>query len=219
MKYTLAQLESLMTKARLLGTLNQLNTKCGHSIYLLKDVLDGDAILYIPDDVETVIESEPIDDWWGVYPTYCNIICKTLIVLGGRNLKDATRMFCRCIAQSIDLSNFDTSKVTNMSNMFYCCEAHSLDFSTFDTSNVTDMSEMFKCCNRTLDLSSFDTSNVTNMNGMFFKCTAQSIDLSSFDTSKVTDMREMFKECKAEVKATDPNILYELNRRKSLWNI
>ena len=57
--------------------------------------------------------------------------------------------------------------------MFTSCSGlTSLDLSSFDTSNVTDMSDMFSYCGglTSLDLSSFDTSNVTSMNGMFEEC-------------------------------------------------
>ena len=41
---------------------------------------------------------------------------------------------------SIDVSNFDTSYVTDMSNMFsYCYNLTSIDVSNFNTSNVTYM--------------------------------------------------------------------------------
>ena len=52
--------------------------------------------------------------------------------------------------------------------MFYRSAATNLDLSNFNTSNVTDMSGMFQNSRATtLDLSSFNTSNVTNMSGMF----------------------------------------------------
>lgn len=48
---------------------------------------------------------------------------------------------------SLDLSNFNTSKVTNMSDMFYgCSKLTSLNLSSFDTSDVTNMSNMFSNC-------------------------------------------------------------------------
>ena len=102
-------------------------------------------------------------------------------------------------ALSMDLSAFDTLKVTNMSDMFSNCSSlTSLDLSHFDTSNVTNMSSMFSSCSSltSLDLSNFDTSNVTDMNGMFFGCSSlTSLDLSNFDTSNVTDMNGMFLGC------------------------
>jgi len=42
--------------------------------------------------------------------------------------------------EKIDLSDFDTSKVTNMKHMFYNNSALTgLDLSSFDTSEVTNM--------------------------------------------------------------------------------
>lgn len=57
-------------------------------------------------------------------------------------------MFGRCESLTkLDLSNFDTSKVTNMGGMFeQCTNLIKLDISSFDTSNVTDMIHMFRNC-------------------------------------------------------------------------
>ena len=98
---------------------------------------------------------------------------------------------------SLDVSNFDTSKVTDMSGMFYDCEKlASLDVSNFNTSNVTNMSNMFSCRSLTsLDVSNFNTSNVTNMSNMFSCRSLTSLDVSNFNTSKVTNMGSMFSYC------------------------
>ena len=97
---------------------------------------------------------------------------------------------------TLNLSNFDTSKVTNMHYMFNgMSNLTTLDLSNFDTSKVTDMSYMFRGMSNltSLDLSNFDTSKVTNMQGMFCDMSnLASLDLSNFDTSKVTDMSYMF---------------------------
>ena len=74
---------------------------------------------------------------------------------------------------SLDLSNFDTSQVTNMNSMFFNCSSlTNLDLSNFGTSQVTRMGLMFQSCPSltSLDLSNFDTSQVTNMDSMFFNC-------------------------------------------------
>ena len=95
----------------------------------------------------------------------------------------------------IDLSNFDTSNVTDMSTMFYgMSNLTSLNLSNFDTSRVTDMSSMFTFMYNltTLNLSNFDTSKVTDMHDMFQGLKLTSLDLSNFDTSNVTDMKTMF---------------------------
>lgn len=60
--------------------------------------------------------------------------------------------YCRNLV-TLDLSNFDTSKINNMSSMFNVCNSlTSLDVSEFDTSNVTDMCYMFTECNELAEL-------------------------------------------------------------------
>lgn len=101
--------------------------------------------------------------------------------------------------KSLDLRSLDTSNVTNMGNMFSSCSnLQSLDVSSFKTSKVTDMKNMFSGCYNLapLDVSSFDTSQVTTMSGMFDSCSKlTSLDLSSFNTSKVTNFSYMFYSC------------------------
>ena len=104
--------------------------------------------------------------------------------------------YCMRILTTINLSNFNTSKVTNMSSMFYdMYSLTALNLSSFDTSQVTDMSDMFYNMRNltTINLSNFNTSRVTNMGHMFSYMTGiTTLDLSNFDTSKVTDMGGMF---------------------------
>ena len=96
----------------------------------------------------------------------------------------------------LDLSSFDTTKVTNASHMFDGVSSlTTLNLSNFNTSKVMNMGYMFSSMHNltTLNLSGFDTSRVTNMshmfNGMFNLVT---LNLSNFDTSQVTDMGGMF---------------------------
>ena len=97
---------------------------------------------------------------------------------------------------TLNLSNFDTSRVTDMQYMFsYVSNLTSLNLSNFDTSRVTDMQYMFSYASNltSLNLSNFDTSKVTNMRYMFYGMSNLAIlNLSSFDTSKVTNMNAMF---------------------------
>ena len=99
---------------------------------------------------------------------------------------------------SLDLSNFDTSKVTNMQGMFeYMRNLTTLNLSNFNTSKVTDMNSMFHDMFKltSLDLSNFDTSKVTDMGAMFYEMrNLTTINLSNFDTSKATDMNNMFSD-------------------------
>ena len=123
--------------------------------------------------------------------------------------------------KDLDISNFDTSKVTQMSGMFSGMSSlTSLDLSNFNTSKVWDMDSMFSGMSSltSLNLSNFDTSRVAYMRWMFsgmssltsFKfshfghfyvkmdgmfsgmSSLTSLDLSNFDTSAATSMRMMF---------------------------
>ena len=96
----------------------------------------------------------------------------------------------------LNLSNFNTSNVTNMGGMFFnMTNLTAFNFSNFDTSKVTDMGSMFYGMSSltTLDLFNFNTSQVMIMGGMFFNmANLTTLNLSNFDTSNVTDMRSMF---------------------------
>ena len=103
--------------------------------------------------------------------------------------------------RKIDLSNFDSSKVTGMRLMFSgCILLASINFSNFDTSLVTDMEYLFYKCHSliSLDLSSFNTILVEQMDFMFYNCYSLiSLNLNSFNTSFVTNMRYMFYNCQS----------------------
>ncbi|RLQ49807.1 hypothetical protein AF825_03027 [Listeria monocytogenes] len=102
--------------------------------------------------------------------------------------------FVNCTSlEELDLSNFDTSSVTNMFAMFaYCTSLKEIDVSNFDTSSVTNMNRMFQNCTslEELDLSNFDTSSVTTMASMFENSTAlKSLYLDNFThAASSTDM-------------------------------
>ncbi|MCW07408.1 BspA family leucine-rich repeat surface protein [Listeria monocytogenes] len=118
-----------------------------------------------------------------------NIVLEDKVFASG----NCQTLFRNSAATSLDLSNLDTSNVTNMRQMFYSNAATSLDLSNFDTSKVTDMYYMFAASAATsLDLSNWDTSNVISMESMFYGSLATSLDVSSLDTSNVTNMKQMF---------------------------
>ncbi len=116
---------------------------------------------------------------------------------------DCTKMFNACASLvNLDLSNFDTSKVTIMHTMFQNCNklVSLKGLENWNTENVTSMLAMFnKCFSLTeLDISNFNTSKVTTMKSAFSACSAlNKLDVSHFDTSKVTDMQAMFHNCSA----------------------
>ena len=101
-------------------------------------------------------------------------------------------MFCDCSSlSSLDVSGWDTSNVTGMSDMFSGCSSlTSLNVSDWDTSNVTNMSYMFYYCRSltNLDVSGWNTSNVTNMTAMFYSCDS----LSTITLGKNTLKQSIF---------------------------
>jgi len=138
---------------------------------------------------------------WGWYD-YRSDVKKVVVKSGVSCNSNVSCMFyhfdnCR----DIDISNLDTSSVTDMFAMFLSCSSlTALDVSGFDTSKVTNMESMFDGCSSltALDVSGFDTSKVTNMNSMFEGCSSlTALDVSGFDTSKVTNMSYMFHNCRS----------------------
>ena len=100
----------------------------------------------------------------------------------------------------IDISNLDSSNITDIARMFNGCESLTKikGIENFNTSKASSMYYMFGDCKSLtlLDISNFNTSNVTNMSYMFTECNSLvSLDLSKWDTSKVTDMSMMFDGC------------------------
>ena len=102
----------------------------------------------------------------------------------------------------MDISNLDTSQVTNMFYMFFNCSAlTTLDVTGFDTSNATSMRNMFFNCSKIteLNLNSFNTSSLSGgqaIDGMFEGCTnLKRLDLNHFDVSGVTNFQDIFRGC------------------------
>ena len=115
------------------------------------------------------------------------------------NVENMACMFSGASAKAFDLSSFNTAGVTTMASMFYGCQkVTALDLSSFDTARVTDMTMMFSSCSKLTDLNirSFDTSSVQKMSNMFaYDKGLKSLDLSHFKTSKVREMGAMFLYC------------------------
>ena len=83
-------------------------------------------------------------------------------------------MFYNCSSiEKLNLNNFNTSKVIDMSYMFYNCKMLKiLNISKFNTSNVINMTKMFGECKELnyLDISKFDIKKRTRINNMFYHC-------------------------------------------------
>ena len=128
------------------------------------------------------------------------------------NVFSMNEMFedCRKL-KSLNLSNFNTSKVTDMSSLFNrCYELETITLgNNFTTSNVTTMYSMFNHNYKltSINLSNFNTSKVTNMKYMFIGCSKlTSLDISSFNMSAVTDNTDMLYGMSALRQLKTPNV-------------
>jgi surface protein len=127
----------------------------------------------------------------------------------GRDIEEATTMVtsehdnlsemfqgCENLRTINNISEWDTSNVTNMDNMFKSCNSLvSLDLSKWVVSKVKSMSDMIQGCKSlvSVNASNWDVSNVTNMWGMFADCrNLQELDLSGWDMTNVSKTTYMF---------------------------
>ena len=113
-------------------------------------------------------------------------------------------MFGKCSKlKKLDLRNFNTKNVNNMSYMFDNCydiEEILIDPKIYQTNQVTDMGQMFKKCYnlRNIDLSFLDIEKVKYLCFMFSECLKLiNIDLSklNFKDGNEIDMTYMFNNC------------------------
>ena len=118
------------------------------------------------------------------------------------NITDLSTAFYNDQAvEEIDMTGFDTSHITNMSNMFSGDTnlTKIIGLSTWNVGNVTSMKSMFANDNnlQTIDgIGEWNVSNATDMNHMFSDDTAlTNLDLSNWKPLKVTNMAAMFKGC------------------------
>lgn len=100
----------------------------------------------------------------------------------------------------LDLTHFDTEKVTDMNQMFAGLnDVKEIIFGkSFKTLNVISMCGMFKDCSKleNLSVAGFDTKKVIDMSYMFSCCRSlEEVNISSWDMSKVVNTSYMFNEC------------------------
>lgn len=157
--------------------------------------------------IKTVVFDESFKDarpkdcggWFWLFEALTTI--EHLDYLNTSEVDDMRLMFSSCTSlETLDLSSFNTEKVTNMVTMFENSKhLRSLKLPKgFIGSSVTNLTATFKGCESLteLDLSGSNSENVTNMSEMFYGCKALSkLDLTSFKTGQVTTMENMFCDC------------------------
>ena len=94
------------------------------------------------------------------------------------------KLFSDCTSLiEIDLTNFNTSNVIDMSNMFFNCRSmEEIDVSSFDTTKVNNMSEMFANLLKINTIyvgSKWTMANVTNSNDMFLNSRVHQVTLKT----------------------------------------
>jgi len=116
-------------------------------------------------------------------------------------LKDLLHQLFRERGNEADLNDIDTSKITNMSMLFANGEYINMNFniSQWNVSNVTSMSEMFGECEKfNCDISEWDVSNVKYMNYMFYGCGSFEQDLSNWNVENVKKWNGFSEKSKLE---------------------
>lgn len=167
------------------------------SHYYLKTIL----LLFFLDNIVSGQNTEKVDDS-DIHAKVKDYIARDC------GVEDATGKAIDC---GTNISDWDTSGVTNMSYLFYNADGKSSSFnqdlSKWNTSSVTHMNWMFKGARSFNSDLNWDVSNVVNMNGMFSGATSFNGDISSWNPKNVTSMNYMFQDATS------------FNRDISSWNI
>ena len=126
-------------------------------------------------------------------------------------LENMGKMFKNCSSlETIDISNYNTTNVTNMEELFRGCanlksinfkpteEAANYNLGTFSTGNVQFMNYMFDGCSslESLDIKDWDTSSVIVIAEMFGGCSSlKELDLSGWNTPNLSMAFAAFAGC------------------------
>jgi len=97
------------------------------------------------------------------------------------------------IINNADISSVCTSRVTYMEKFFYQNYVFSQDISSWDVSNVTSMSQMFEQSAFNQDISNWDLRNLTDMYAMFKDNTSFNQPLENWNVRNVSKMARMFE--------------------------
>ncbi|GEO57573.1 BspA family leucine-rich repeat surface protein [Companilactobacillus bobalius] len=129
-------------------------------------------------------------------------------------------MFSGTGFKTIDLSQYDTSNVEDLSSVFMGTTKLQKIIGTFDTSSVVDMTALFNGSAITdfdgLNIADWDTSKVEKMSRMFLATSISNFDfLKDWDTSSLTDLNSTFsKNTKAK---TIPLVNWDVSKVGSFY--
>ena len=120
-----------------------------------------------------------------------------------RNVTNMSYMFQLCQKlKIIDVSNFNMAKCKNVASMFILCKELASINVNWPNFKPTNISAAFAACTKLQSISgmnTWNTSECTNMAGLFGQDAALSdFNISNFNTSKVTLMNQMFQQVNVE---------------------
>ena len=109
------------------------------------------------------------------------------------HITDMSSLFENLTSFNQDISNWDVGNVKNMRYMFRGATSFNQDISTWGVGNVTNMIGMFeRATSFNQDISNWDVGNVNSMIGMFASATSFNQDISNWDVGNVIDIGGMF---------------------------
>jgi len=121
---------------------------------------------------------------------------KKLPEIDTNNSQNLSYFFAEFSGSSLDLTNFDTSKATNISYLLSGCRnLENLIIENLDLTNVKTAHQLFANCRKIkrLDLSKWKAPLLTEANYLFTYCIAMEfIDLRSIDLTKITSYLYIF---------------------------
>lgn len=130
-----------------------------------------------------------ISEYFSIYK-----ITNSISYIGNRIIKEIPNSILQELLENINQKN----NITSMSYMFrYFSVLESLDLSNFNTSNITNMNSTFSECEKLATINfgtNFDTSKVTTMSGMFSLC-RELRNIPKLNASKVADISGAFTSC------------------------
>lgn len=107
---------------------------------------------------------------------------------------DMSNMLWRATAFNQDISGWQVGGVTDMSGMFYGCESFNQPIGGWDTSAVLDMQYMFYGANRfNGDISGWNVASVTHFCWMFYIADSFNQNIAGWDVRAAVDMSNMFQ--------------------------
>ncbi|WP_194534200.1 BspA family leucine-rich repeat surface protein [Zobellia nedashkovskayae] len=143
-------------------------------------------------------------DQWGDMPwstmffAFANCENVQILATDSPNLLNVTSlygMFRNADSVNTDISEWETSFVTNMGQMFFDADSFNQDISKWNTSRVTNMSFMFFAADSfNQNINEWDTSSLINLEYAFFNAISFNQNLSSFDISKVINLSGVFSD-------------------------